>query len=393
MKKKLDYMAERTQYLFPEGAYSYLSLAGEMESRGREIIHLEIGQPDFQTFDNISKAGIQAISSGKTRYTSPAGITELREAIAHYLKERTGIPISSHQIVVGPGAKPLLFFPMMALLEPGDEVIYPDPGFPSYKSIIDIMGAEPVPIPLKEEKDFSFDMDVFFEKLTPRTRMVIINSPSNPTGGIIPEDDLARIAEASLKYNFWVLSDEIYSRLSYGGETLKSIISFPGMEDRTILVDGFSKTYAMTGWRLGYALMPELLADKVELLLTHSVGCTASFTQLAGIEALKGPQEQVDYYRSIFKKRRDFIVNGLNQISGISCRMPQGAFYVFPNVSSFGRKSEDLALHILNEAGVCLLPGTSFGQNGEGYLRLCYANSLEAIEKALEKIEEVLRKI
>jgi aspartate/methionine/tyrosine aminotransferase len=297
---------------------------------------------------------------------------------------------SADQVAVGPGAKPLLFFPMMALLEPGDEVIYPDPGFPSYRAIIETMGAKPIPIPLKEEKEFSFDMDEFMKKINPRTRLVIINSPSNPTGGIIPKKDLETIANATIKNDCWVLSDEIYTRLTYTKEPVKSIMTFPGMAERTILMDGFSKTYAMTGWRLGYAVMPKHLADAVGLLLTHSVGCTATFTQIAGIEALEGPQEQVEKVRQVFHKRRDVIVKGLNDIPGITCQMPQGAFYVFPNIKHFGRTSDDLANYLLQEAGVCVLPGTSFGQMGEGYLRLCYANSIEAIEKALEKMKNAL---
>lgn len=396
MTKTYDQMAERTGHLAPEGAYAFLAKAGELERQGREIIHLEIGQPDFQTFDNIGMAGIRGIATGQTRYTPPAGIPPLREAIARYTGHRIGMGITPNQVVVGPGAKPLLFFPMMALLEPGDEAIYPDPGFPSYNAIIRTMGATPVPIPLKEENDFSFDMDVFLEKINPNTRLVILNSPSNPTGGIIPVKDLETIAEEAVKNDCWVLSDEIYTRLSYTGEPIKSIMTLPGMEERTIIMDGFSKTYAMTGWRLGYGVMPAALADTVGLLLTHSVGCTATFTQIAGIDALEGPQEQVEVVREIFQKRRDAIVNGLNDIPGITCRMPQGAFYVFPNVSHYlddTRRSDELANYLLQEAGVCVLPGTSFGEMGEGYLRLCYANSLEAIEAALEKIKTALNKL
>jgi aspartate/methionine/tyrosine aminotransferase len=393
MNKTYDQLADRTGHLEPEGAYAFLAKAQQMEAEGREIIHLEIGQPDFQTFDNIGISGIRAIANGETRYTPSAGIPALREAIARDTGNRIGMSLTARQVVVGPGAKPLLFFPMMALLEPGDEVIYPDPGFPSYRAIIQTMGATPVPIGLKEEKDFSFDMDQFKEKVNERTRLIIINSPSNPTGGIIPEEDLETIAEAAKKYDCWVLSDEIYTRLIFTDQPVKSIMTLPGMEQRTIIMDGFSKTYAMTGWRLGYGIMPERLADVVGLLLTHSVGCTASFTQVAGIEALSGPQDQVEKVRQIFQERRDVIVNGLNAIPGVTCRMPRGAFYVFPNVKSFGRSSDDLANYLLKEAGVCLLPGTSFGAMGEGYLRLCYANSIEAIEKALEKMKEALGKL
>lgn len=392
MKKTHHQLADRTSHLQPEGAYAFLARAQQLEAQGREIIHLEIGQPDFQTFDNIALSGIRAITNGQTRYTPPAGIPALRETIARHTGERIGMTISARQVVVGPGAKPLLFFPMMALLEPGDEVIYPDPGFPSYRAIIETMGAIPVPIALSEEKDFSFDMEQFRQKVGKQTRLIIINSPSNPTGGIIPEQDLEVIAGAAKEVDSWVLSDEIYTRLVYTDQPVRSIMTFPGMAERTVLMDGFSKTYAMTGWRLGYAVMPEHLADSVDLLLTHSVGCTAAFTQVAGIEALTGPQDRVAEVRKVFLERRDIIVKGLNAIPGVTCRIPRGAFYVFPNVKSFGRSSNELANYLLEKAGVCVLPGTSFGQMGEGYLRLCYSNSIEAIKKALEKIKEALAK-
>ena len=392
MKKPYRQLANRTSHLQPEGAYAFLAKAQQLEAKGREIIHLEIGQPDFQTFDNIALSGIRAIANGQTRYTPPAGITPLREAIANYTGQRIGMTINANQVIVGPGAKPLLFFPMMALLEPGDEVIYPDPGFPSYRAIIETMGATPVPIGLSEEKDFSFDMTQFKEKINERTRLIIINSPSNPTGGIIPEEDLQVIAEAAQKHDSWVLSDEIYTRLIYSETPARSIMTYPGMAERTIIMDGFSKTYAMTGWRLGYGVMPKHLADAVDLLLTHSVGCTAAFTQIAGIEALTGPQDRVEEVRRIFLQRRDIIVKGLNAISGVTCRTPQGAFYVFPNIKSLGRSSRELADYLLQEAGVCVLPGASFGDMGEGYLRLCYSNSIPAIETALNKIKEALKK-
>jgi aspartate aminotransferase len=393
MKKTFAQLADRTSHLKPEGAYAFLAKAQQLEAQGRKIIHLEIGQPDFQTFDNIALSGVRAITTGQTRYTPPAGIPALRQSIARYTGERIGMSFEAGQVVVGPGAKPLLFFPMMALLEPGDEVIYPDPGFPSYRAIIETMGATPVPIGLSEEKDFSFDMEQFRAKVNERTRLIIINSPSNPTGGIIPESDLEVIAEAAQKYDSWVLSDEIYTRLVYTDQPVKSIMTFPGMAERTIIMDGFSKTYAMTGWRLGYGVMPKPLADAVDLLLTHSVGCTAAFTQVAGIEALTGPQDEVEQVRRIFQQRRDIIVKGLNAIPGVTCRMPQGAFYVFPNVKNFGRSSRELAEYLLREAGVCVLPGTSFGEMGEGYLRLCYSNSIEAIESALEKMNAAAKNL
>ncbi len=390
MNKKSDQLADRTIHLQPEGAYAVLAKANELEKSGKRIIHLEIGQPDFPTFQNISNAGIEAIKNGETRYTPSAGIPSLKKEIAKYTGSRLNMDFAPEEVVVGPGAKPLLFFPMMAILEPGDEAIYPDPGFPSYNAIIETMGAIPVPIPLSEEKDFSFDMDELEAKVNNKTRLLIINSPSNPTGGMIPEKDLLRIADLAEKHDFWILSDEIYSRLIYTDEPSKSIAQIEGMKKRTIIMDGFSKTYAMTGWRLGYGLMPEHLAYKVGLLMTHSVGCTASFTQIAGIEALAGPQKQVEDVREKFRKRRDRIVEGLNSIEGISCLNPDGAFYVFPNIKSFGKSSSEIAEFILTEAGVALLPGTSFGSNGEGYLRLCYATSMDEINEALVKIEEAL---
>jgi aspartate/methionine/tyrosine aminotransferase len=393
VKKSYQQLANRTSHLQPEGAYAFLAKAQQLEAKGRQIIHLEIGQPDFQTFANIALSGIRAITTGQTRYTPPAGIPPLREAIAHYTGQRIGMQIEANQVIVGPGAKPLLFFPMMALLEPGDEVIYPDPGFPSYRAIIETMGATPVPIGLSEENDFSFDMAQFNEKINERTRLIIINSPSNPTGGIMPREDLRVIAEAAKKFDCWVLSDEIYTRLIYRSTPVESIMTYPGMAERTIIMDGFSKTYAMTGWRLGFGVMPKHLADAVDLLLTHSVGCTAAFTQVAGIEALTGPQDRVEEIKAVFQQRRDIIVKGLNAIPGITCRTPQGAFYVFPNIKSFGRYSRDIADYLLQEAGVCVLPGVSFGDMGEGYLRLCYSNSIEAIEKALEKMAEALKKL
>ncbi|MCK4765151.1 MAG: pyridoxal phosphate-dependent aminotransferase [Candidatus Aminicenantes bacterium] len=393
MKKPHHDFADRTAHLEPEGAYEVLAKAQQLEAAGREIIHLEIGQPDFQTYPNIGMAGIRAIAAGETRYTPSAGIPALKKAIADNTGRRIGMEISPAQVVVGPGAKPLLFFPMMALLEPGDEVIYPDPGFPSYRAIIETMGATPVPIALKEEKDFSFDMAEFSEKVNDCTRLIIINAPSNPTGGIIPAADLEAIAAAAKKHDCWVLSDDIYTRLVYTDEPVKSILTFPGMAERTIIMDGFSKTYAMTGWRLGYGVMPEKLADVVGLLHTHSVGCTASFTQLAGIEALSGDQEQVARVRAVFLARRELIVKGLNDIPGITCRKPAGAFYVFPNVTSFGLSSKEMANYLLEKAGVALLPGTSFGPMGEGYLRLTFTNSTVAIEKALELIKEALSKL
>lgn len=384
--------ADRVIKLAPEGAYHMLGKAQALEAAGRQIIHLEIGQPDVPTFENISKAGMQAIQHGHTRYTPSAGMLALRQAIAEDASQRIGIEFYPKQVVVGPGAKPALFFPTLALVRPGDEVIYPDPGFPTYAAMIEVAGGMPVPVPLSEEDDFSFDLQAFDRLLSPRTRMIILNSPSNPTGGVMSTSALEHIAAAARERDIWVLSDEIYSRLVYEAPA-PSIASLPGMPERTIICDGFSKTYAMTGWRLGYGIMPEALAERVELLLTHSVGCTASFTQMAGIEAIQGPQDQVAEVVAEYRRRRNALVAGLNAIPGISCRTPQGAFYVFPNVKSFGKSSDWLANYLLEEAGVALLPGTSFGKYGEGYLRLCFANSLENIEIAVDKLHQALSRL
>jgi aspartate aminotransferase len=383
--------AKRTSHLKPEGAYQVLARAQELEAKGREIIHLEIGQPDFETFDNISLAGIRAISEGHTRYTPPIGMKSLREVIASDASMRHGLEIHPDQVVVSPGAKPNLFFPALAVIEPGDEVIYPNPGFPTYDAMIRLAGGTPIPVPLKEENGFSFDLDAFHKLANKRTRLVILNSPSNPTGGVMPMADLKEVAAVAQKLDFWVMSDEIYSRVAYDNASVPSIASLPGMIDRTIIVDGFSKTYAMTGWRLGYGIMPKDLAQVVQLLLTHSVGCTSNFVQIAGIEALTGPQDRVDAVVAEYQKRRDAIVAGLNAIEGVTCQRPQGAFYVFPNIKSFGISSSKMADLILEEAGVAVLPGSSFGEYGEGYLRLTYSNSIENIMKAIQQIGEVLK--
>ncbi len=390
MTRKLDQFTSRITHLREEGAYAVLAQAQALEAQGREIIHLEIGQPDFQTFANISVAGIRAITTGQTRYNPPAGVPTLRAAIAQDAGARRGVTFSPQQVVIGPGAKPLIYFPVMALVEPGDEVIYPDPGFPSYRAIIQLAGGIPVPVPLLEEKGFSFDLEAFDASLSPKTRLIILNSPSNPTGGIIPPADLAHILRAAERLDCWVLSDEIYMRLVYGDEPAVSFAALPTAMKRTIIMDGFSKTYAMTGWRLGFGIMPEPLAEKVGLLLTHSVGCTATFTQIAGVEALTGPQEQAEAVRVEYQHRRDLIVSGLNAIPGVTCQTPQGAFYVFPNIKRYGLSSDEMAAYLLNTAGVAVLPGTAFGQYGEGYLRLCYSNSSEQIALALERIAAAL---
>jgi len=381
--------AHRIAHLKAEGAYAVLARAQALEAQGREIIHLEIGQPDFETYAHVALAGIRAIATGQTRYNPPAGLPALRQALAEDAGRRRGVQFTAEQVVVAPGAKPLLLLPMLALLEAGDEVLYPDPGFPTYEATIGLTGATAVPLPLLEEQGFDLNLEAFDARLSPRTRMIILNSPGNPTGGILSSRTLAHVAEVACRQDIWILSDEIYFRLAYDVEA-PSIVSLPGMAERTILADGFSKTYAMTGWRLGFGIMPQPLAEKMELLLTHSVGCTATFTQFAGLEAVLGPQDEVEAVRAEFRRRRDLMVQGLNGIPGIRCPLPQGAFYAFPNVQAFGRPVAELADYLLAEAGVAVLPGTAFGHNGESYLRLSYANSMENIQEALERMARAL---
>jgi aspartate aminotransferase len=382
--------AARVMHLAPEGAYAVLAKAQALEAQGRDIVHLEIGQPDVPTFDNVAQAGVRAIEEGRTRYNPPPGVDALREAIAEDAGQRRGFEVSPAEVVVAPGAKLMLFFPTLTLVEPGDEVIYPDPGFPTYAAMIGVAGGVPVPVTLREETGFAFDLDAFDEAVSDRTRLIILNSPSNPTGGVLSMEMLEHIAAAAQRHDAWVLSDEIYLRLMFDGGTAPSMAQLPGMRERTIICDGFSKTYAMTGWRLGYGVMPESLAERLGLLLTHSIGCTATFTQYAGLEALSGPQEQVDAVVEEYQRRRDVLVEGLNGIPGLSCRRPEGAFYAFPNITAFGLSSQWVAEYLLEEAGVAVLPGDAFGPGGEGYLRLCFANSMENIEVALERIAEAL---
>ena len=385
-------LAQRISNLQHEGAYRVMSLAQALECEGKNIVHLEIGQPDFKTFPEISEAGKKAIDEGYTRYNPSEGYGDLRESIAEFSKQR-GIQSNPSQIVVGPGAKPVLLFPLMALLEEGDEALYPDPGFPSYRADIEIAGGAPVPVPLVEVNSFSFDLQALEERITDRTKILILNSPANPTGGVISKPDLEAIAALAQKHNFYVLSDEIYSRLVYDDSVAESIYAIDGMPERTIIVDGFSKSYAMTGWRLGYAIMPEALAAKVSLLLTHAVGCTAGFTQRAGIVALQECDDNVGKVVQQYQKRRDAFVAGLNGIEGFSCRLPEGAFYTFPNVSRIGIPSTTLADRLLNEAGVACLSGTDFGPNGEGYLRFTYAASQAELDEAVRRVGEFAAKL
>ncbi len=377
---------ERVTSLEPEGAYAVLASAQALEAQGRDIIHLELGQPDFPTPENVREVGIQAIRDGQTRYVASAGILRFREIIADYAGRQRGITIRPEQVVVSPGTKPGLFFPPLALVAAGDEVIYPDPGFPTYSAVIKVTGGVPVPVTLREENNFSFDLDAFDARISDRTKLIILNSPSNPTGGVIPYDDLKHIAEKAQKHNAWVLTDEIYARLVFDGQSVPYISAFDGMQERTVIVDGFSKTYAMPGWRLGYMIAPVALAERLELLITHSAGCTAAFTQIAGIEALTGPQEVVEDMLAEYQRRRDRVVELINAIPGVHTQTPRGAFYVFPNVKSFGLTSREIASRLLDEAGVAVLAGTDFGAGGEGYLRLAYATSMEKIEAGIARM-------
>jgi len=387
------HIADRIRTLGTETAFEVLVKARALEAQGRTIVHLEIGEPDFDTPARIREAGKKAIDAGYTHYGPAAGFPEIRKAIAEYVARTRGIRVGPEQVVVTPGAKPIMFFSIFACVEPGDEVIYPNPGFPIYESVINFVGARAVPLPLREEKEFRLDVGELRRLITPKTRMLIINTPQNPTGGILTKDDLREIAALAVQHNLIVLADEIYSRIIYDGFHHTSIAEFPGMAERTILLDGFSKTYAMTGWRLGYGVMPEELAKIVAQLQINSNSCTASFTQIAGIEALTGPQQDVEAMVEEFRRRRDVIVDGLNRIPGFHCHKPLGAFYVFPNITRTGKASRFLAEYLMNEAGVACLSGTAFGACGEGFLRFSYANSVEKIKSALANIAAAMKKL
>lgn len=372
-----------------ETAFEVLLKARALEAQGKNIVHLEIGEPDFETPSHVVAAGKQAIDEGWTHYGPTQGYPEFREAIAAHVSQTRGIDAKASQVCVVPGGKPILFFPMMALLEEGDEVIYPNPGFPIYESMIKFLGATAVPIPLVESRGFSFDLDRFRDSLTPKTKMVILNSPQNPTGGVIPPEDLKVIADLVRERDLVVLSDEIYSRIYYDAPPM-SIASLPGMQEKTIILDGFSKIYAMTGWRLGYGVMPEWLVDAVNKLMVNSNSCTASFTQRAGLAALTGPQDEPLAMVAEFHRRRDAFIDGLNTLPGFRCAKPAGAFYAFPNIEGTGRTSKQLADELLYEAGVASLNGGSFGSFGNGYLRFSYANSLENLMEAVERMRRHL---
>jgi len=381
--------AKRMERLGTETAFEVLARARELERQGRDIVHLEIGEPDFATPSFISDAAVDALRHGWTHYGPSAGDPEVRSVIAKHVNATRGLHADADNVVVTPGAKPILFFTLMACVDEGEEVIYPEPGFPIYESVVRFLNAVPKPIRLREEKGFAVDADDIEPLLTNKTRFIILNSPHNPTGGVTPKKNLERIAELVRDRNLFVLSDEVYSRILYEGENA-SIASLPGMEEKTILLDGHSKTYAMTGWRLGYGVMRKDLAVHVTRLMTNSNSCTNVFVQRAGMAALQGPQGEVEAMVAEFKKRRDVIVDGLNAIPGVSCFRPKGAFYVFPNITKLGIPSKQLANELLDKGGVAALSGTSFGAGGEGYLRFSYANSIENIEKAISRMAEYL---
>lgn len=382
--------ADRMSNLGTETAFEVLAKAKKLEAEGKNIVHLEIGEPDFPTPENICEAAVSSIRAGDTHYTASAGIPEVRKSISDYINRTRGIKSTPDEIVMTPGAKPIMFYAILALVNPGDEVIYPNPGFPIYESMIKFVGGVPVPIKLEESRDFAFNIEDFKKLITPKTKMVIINTPQNPTGGILTESEIRQIADILKdREDIWILSDEIYSRLIFSGDHF-SITQIPGFKDRTIILDGFSKTYAMTGWRAGYGVMNPELAKITAQLMTNSNSCTNAMVQKACIEAYEGPQDSVEVMKAEFMARRDIIVDGLNSINGFSCIVPMGAFYAFPNISKTGFKSKELADKLLYEAGVASLAGTAFGEFGEGYLRFSYANSRENIKEAIRRIKEVI---
>jgi len=386
------HLAKRMNRLGTETAFEVLAKARALEAKGKNIIHLEIGEPDFDTPSNIKNAAKKALDDGFTHYGPAAGLPSLRETIAKHVADTRKIGVGPQHVVVTPGGKPIMFFLILACIDEGDEVIYPNPGFPIYESVIEFVGGTAVPLQLKEEHQFRFAIDDLKRLITKKTRLLILNSPQNPTGGILTEEDLRAIAQLAKEHDFLVLSDEIYSETIYDGHRHFSISTVPGMLERTVILDGFSKTFAMTGWRLGYGVMPEELAKLVTKLQINATSCTASFSQIAGIEAISGPQDEVAKMVKEFQRRRDVIVDGLNSIPGIRCQKPAGAFYVFPNITGTGRDARELADYLLNEAGVACLSGTAFGKFGEGYLRFSYANSVSNIETALGRIAKALKK-
>ncbi len=384
-------LAKRMSRLGTETAFEVLSKAKALERQGKSIIHLEIGEPDFDTPANVVEAAVDALHKGWTHYGPSAGLPEMRQTIADYVSRTRRVMVTPEEVVVVPGGKPIMFYTMLALIDEGDEVIYPNPGFPIYESMINYVGGKAVPIQLREERNFAMDVNELPGLITDRTKLIILNSPQNPTGGVLERKDIEKVAKIIEERNIMVLSDEIYSRLLFEGEHF-SIMSVPGMQERTILLDGFSKTYAMTGWRMGYGVMRPDLAAQMTRLMTNSNSCTASFTQMAGIEALRGDQAPVEKMCAEFKRRSEAFVQGLNKIKGFSCKQPKGAFYVFPNITATGWRSKPLADALLSDAGVAALSGTAFGEYGEGYLRFSVANSMENLQLALERIDAWTKK-
>lgn len=386
-------LSSRMSMLAPEGAFAVLAKAQELERQGKSIVHLEIGQPDFETPKHIAKAGIKAIQEGKTKYTPSLGILPLRQAIAKSITQRTKIETSSKKVAVTPSCKTALFCALAATVNIGDEIIYPEPGFPAYKILIEFFGGKAVPVPLVEEKEFAFDMNIFKKKFSKNTKAIILSFPNNPTGTLLPLENLKEIADLVKGTQCWVISDEIYSQLIYTKEPYISMYSLPSMQDRTIIVDGFSKTYAMTGWRLGYMIAPESIMEKIDYLLTHSFACTATFTQEAGIAAIEGSQKDTETMIKEYKRRRDFVIKELNSMKGVSAMLPHGAFYAFPNVTSFKKSSKYIADYLLEHVGVAVLDGTSFGKYGEGYLRISYATSMKNLQEGLKRVKSGLEKL
>ncbi|MBO0687982.1 MAG: pyridoxal phosphate-dependent aminotransferase [Candidatus Dormibacteraeota bacterium] len=384
--------AERMNRLGTEGAFEVLARARKLESEGREVVHLEIGEPDFATPDNIIEAAVGALHEGNTHYTPAGGIPQVRESLARFVQRRLGVQVDPSEVVLVPGSKNVVLFTLLSCVEEGDEVIYPDPGYPIYESLANFIGARPVPVTLREDRDFRIDLDELASLVTPRTRALVVNTPQNPTGGVLTEDDVRFIAELAERHDLLVISDEIYSQIIYDRPHV-SLFAHPGMRERTVLLDGNSKAYAMCGWRLGYAVAPRALAEKFERLLINSSSCAAAFTQLAGIEAWEAPESEASVKRMVeaFRRRRDLLVDGLNRLPGVRCRMPQGAFYAFPNIEGTGIPEDELAHGLLEEAGVAVLAGTSFGAAGKGFIRLAYTQGEQDIERALERMEAYLR--
>ena len=387
-----DVIADRVFHLRGEGAFEVLARVKKLEKTGRNIVHLEIGEPDFDTPDNVKEKAIEAIREGHTYYVPSAGIDELREAVCVYMRRTRGIEVTPDEVVITPGAKPVIFLSFLLLLEEGDEVIYPNPGFPAYRSIIDFVGATSIPLRLREENDFRVDIEELRRLVTKKTKMIVLNSPNNPTGSVFLREDMEAIARLAQEEDLLIFTDEVYNEIIYDHEHV-SILQFPGMKERTVLLDAFSKSFAMTGWRLGYAVLPREWAPYLALLMTNSNSCTCTFTQMAGVEALLNSEASVKAMSAEFRRRRDFLVERMATIEGLRFVKPQGAFYIFPNITSFGLSSAQMANYLLEEAGVAVLPGTAFGEFGEGYIRISFSNSLENLALAMDRMEEALRKL